>query len=77
MKMCPRVPANARPQHLPIGGTLILILWQRSFAWPTWVYAVIWTLWGLLAIAMLVAVVLESYHAAAIPESKWREVFKP
>ena len=74
--MFPQVPLNATRTRMPIGGTLILILWQHTFAWPSWVYAVLWTLWSFVLVAVFYALWRQSGDDPTIPEAKWREVFK-
>lgn len=69
------VPLNARQSHFSLGGTAILILWQRSFAWPSWIYAVIWTLWGIVLLAQIYGLWLASDDKAFISDEKWRKVF--
>ncbi len=73
----PKVPRAAIPTYFPFRGTLILILWQRTFAWPSAVYAVLWTLWALAIITTLVDLWRESGDdTTAISDKRWREVFK-
>ena len=68
----PRAVAWIRP---PIGGTLILILWQHTFDWPSWAYGVLWTLWGIVLVAVIFGLWKDS-DADEISPEKWREVFK-
>lgn len=68
----PKVPIAARAIGLPIRGTLILILWQRAFAWPQWIYGVLWTLLAFVWIAAAHSLWTTRY----ISDERWRSVFK-
>lgn len=72
MKTMPRIPRTAVGLGVPVRGTLILILWQKAFPWPTWVYAIIWTLWVLFS----VVVIVDMWTARHITEQAWRAVWK-
>ena len=75
-KNFPKIPRKAYHTRLPIGGTLILVLWQRSFPWPSWVYAVIWTLWSLLLCGVLFAIWRDVSDDVEIDDIRWKAVFK-
>lgn len=67
-----KVPAGAGSNTLPIGGTLILLMMPDHFTtWPSWVWPVLWTLWGIVWIIVLVALFVHE----EIPKAKWRQVF--
>lgn len=70
------VPVKARGPRLPLGGTVILILWQRSFAWPSWIYAVVWTLWGIVILASLWHIwKVSGDDNSHIGDETWRRIF--
>lgn len=72
-----KVPLSAGRTGVSIGGTLILILWQREFAWPSWVYGAIWTLWGIVLLAQIVTTLRLAFSDDGfISDEEWRRVFK-
>ena len=74
------VPSGARRTTFPVGGTLILLMMPDHFAWPAWVWSVLWTLWVLVWLGMVAAIVLRgianNWNTDTISAEKWREVFK-
>ena len=72
-----KVPLSATRTRPPIGGTLILVLLQREFAWAGWVSGVVWTLWAIVWIIAIVGIWQETDDDKnVIPDKTWREVFK-
>lgn len=76
-KKLKKVPLGARNMGVSVCGTLVLILWQREFAWPSWVYGAIWTLWGIVLLAQIVgAIVLALDDDGFVSDEDWQRVFK-
>lgn len=72
-----KIPLAARYSGVSVGGTLVLILWQREFAWPSWVYGAIWTLWGILLLSQVIETIRCAVDDnAVISDAKWQEMFK-